>query len=186
MAATASRQARGRRARTSPSRTSSARRWTTRAGGPELREADVEGEDQGRRADDRVPDLLPDPPAPGSIHRRRAGRSRSTVREEEYSATRWSSRSPGTRQRASSEYYGVSGTDWVDAPILENPSETRTIDGRDYLLFYDGDRLRLVGFKTKKAAYWVNNTPAQSLDEGQMLSIATLDARVRAASCIGP
>ena len=72
-----------------------------------------------------------------------------------------------------SEYYGVSGTDWVDAPILANPSETRTIDGRDYLLFYDGDRLRVVGFKTKNAAYWVNNTLLQSLDEGQMLSIAT-------------
>ena len=72
-----------------------------------------------------------------------------------------------------SEYYGVSGTDWVDAPILDNPSETRTIDDRDYLLFYDGDRLRLVGFKTKAAAYWVNNTLLQSLDEGQMLSIAT-------------
>ena len=71
------------------------------------------------------------------------------------------------------EYYGISGTDWVDAPILENPSETRTIDGRDYLLFYDGDRLRLVGWKTGKAAYWVNNTLLQSLEEGQMLSIAT-------------
>ncbi len=71
------------------------------------------------------------------------------------------------------EYYGVSGTDWVDAPILSNPSETRTIDGRDYLLFYDGDRLRLVGFKTNQGAYWVNNTLLQSLDEGQMLSIAT-------------
>jgi polyisoprenyl-teichoic acid--peptidoglycan teichoic acid transferase len=72
-----------------------------------------------------------------------------------------------------SEYYGVSGTDWLDAPILDNPTETRTIDGRDYLLFYDGDRLRLVGFKTKDAAYWVNNTLPQSLEEGQMLSIAT-------------
>jgi LCP family protein required for cell wall assembly len=71
------------------------------------------------------------------------------------------------------EYYGVSGTDWVDAPILSNPSETRTIDGRDYLLFYDGDRLRLVGFKTNQGSYWVNNTLLQSLDEGQMLSIAT-------------
>ena len=71
------------------------------------------------------------------------------------------------------EYYGVSGTDWVDAPILDNPSETRTIDGKEYSLFYDGDRLRLVGWKTKDAAYWVNNTLLQSLDEGQMLSIAT-------------
>ncbi|MQA75311.1 MAG: hypothetical protein GEU88_13375 [Solirubrobacterales bacterium] len=71
------------------------------------------------------------------------------------------------------EYYGVSGTDWVDAPILANPSETRTIDGRDYLLFYDGDRLRLVGWKTGKAAYWVNNTLLQALEEGEMLSVAT-------------
>jgi hypothetical protein len=71
------------------------------------------------------------------------------------------------------EYYGVSGTDWTDVPILANPSETRTIDGQQYLLFYDGDRLRLVGWKTGKAAYWVNNTLLQSLDEGQMLSIAT-------------
>ncbi len=71
------------------------------------------------------------------------------------------------------EYYGVSGTDWVNAPILENASETRTIDGKDYLLFYDGDRLRLVGWKTSKGAYWVNNTLLQSLEEGQMLSIAT-------------
>ena len=71
------------------------------------------------------------------------------------------------------EYYGVSGTDWTDAPILENPSETRTIDGRDYMLFYDGDRLRLVAFKTKDAAYWVINTLTQTLDEDQMISIAT-------------
>ena len=72
-----------------------------------------------------------------------------------------------------SEYYGVSGTDWVDAPILANPSETRIIDGREYLLFYDGDRLRQVGWKTGQAAYWVSNSLLQALDEGEMLSIAT-------------
>jgi LCP family protein required for cell wall assembly len=71
------------------------------------------------------------------------------------------------------EYYGVSGTDWKDVPILAHPSETRTIDGKQYLLFYDGDRLRLVGWKTDKGSYWVNNTLLQSLEEGQMLSIAT-------------
>ena len=60
----------------------------------------------------------------------------------------------------------------VGTPLAEG-KETRTIDGRDYLLFYDGDRLRLVGFKTNQGAYWVNNTLLQSLDEGQMLSIAT-------------
>ena len=48
------------------------------------------------------------------------------------------------------EYYGLQGTSWRDPPILESPSETRKIRGREYLLFYNGDRLRLVGWKTKQ------------------------------------
>ena len=71
------------------------------------------------------------------------------------------------------EYYGVSGTDWQDPPILANPSDEREIDGRDYLLYYDGSRLRLVAWKTKHAAYWVNNTLSQTLTEPEMISIAT-------------
>ena len=42
------------------------------------------------------------------------------------------------------EYYGVMGTTWEDPPILDNPTETREIGGREYDLFYDGDRLRMV------------------------------------------
>ena len=48
------------------------------------------------------------------------------------------------------EYYGVQGTSWRDPPILESPSEKRKIGGREYLLFYNGDRLRLVGWKTER------------------------------------
>jgi LCP family protein required for cell wall assembly len=70
-------------------------------------------------------------------------------------------------------YYGISGTDWRDPPILAKPSETREIDGTEYLLFYDGDRLRVVGWKDAKASYWVNNTLGQLLSEDQMLGIAT-------------
>jgi polyisoprenyl-teichoic acid--peptidoglycan teichoic acid transferase len=70
------------------------------------------------------------------------------------------------------EYFGASGTDWENPPILDNPSETREIEGREYDLFYDGDRLRLIGWKTKKAAYWVNNTLLQTLDADEMLAIA--------------
>ena len=41
----------------------------------------------------------------------------------------------------------------------------RTIDGREYMLFYDGDRLRLVGWHRRdKASYWVSNTLLQTLD----------------------
>jgi polyisoprenyl-teichoic acid--peptidoglycan teichoic acid transferase len=71
-----------------------------------------------------------------------------------------------------SEHWGVSGTNWVDPPILQNPSEVREIGGRDHLLFYDGDRLRLVGWKHQGASYWVNNTLLQSLNENEMLAIA--------------
>ncbi len=80
---------------------------------------------------------------------------------------------PGSGTGLTTEFYGVSGTNWTDPPILENPSETREIDGHEFQLFYDGDRLRLVAFKTNQASYWVSNTLLQSLDEDEMLSIAT-------------
>jgi hypothetical protein len=70
------------------------------------------------------------------------------------------------------EYYGVQGTRWRDPPILEHPSETRTIKGRSFLLFFSGDRLRLVGWKTKHGSYWVSNTLLQTLSSGEMLGIA--------------
>ncbi len=69
-------------------------------------------------------------------------------------------------------YYGVSGTDWKDPPILAHPDETRTIDGRDYLLSWDGPQLRLIGWKTDKGSYWVDNTLLNALTPGQMFAIA--------------
>jgi LCP family protein required for cell wall assembly len=69
-------------------------------------------------------------------------------------------------------YYGVSGTDWADPPILENPDETKNIDGTEYLESWDGDQLRLVGWKTATGSYWVDNTLLGVLSPGQMLGIA--------------
>ncbi len=76
------------------------------------------------------------------------------------------------RTNANGEYYGVQGTTWKDPPILDDPSEERTIKGRKYLLFFAGDRLRLVGWRTPKAAYWVSNTLLQTLTKRQMMAIA--------------
>jgi polyisoprenyl-teichoic acid--peptidoglycan teichoic acid transferase len=70
------------------------------------------------------------------------------------------------------EYYGVMGTSWHDPPILDSPSETRTIRGRQYLLFYNGARLRLVGWKTRRGSYWISNTLLQTLSGKEMLGIA--------------
>jgi LCP family protein required for cell wall assembly len=79
---------------------------------------------------------------------------------------------PGEGSGLMEEYYGVSGTNWADPPILENESETREIDGRDYLLFYDGERLRMIGWKADGASYWISNTLLQSLDANEMIEIA--------------
>jgi polyisoprenyl-teichoic acid--peptidoglycan teichoic acid transferase len=70
------------------------------------------------------------------------------------------------------EYYGLQGTTWRDPPILANPSEERKVGKRNYELHYDGDRLRIVAWRTSKAVYWVSNTLLQSLTERQMMAIA--------------
>ncbi len=70
-------------------------------------------------------------------------------------------------------YYGVTGVNWRDPPILKNPSETRRIEGRDYLLYYEKDRLRLIGWTTGSGAYWVINTLTRALSEDEMIAVAT-------------
>jgi polyisoprenyl-teichoic acid--peptidoglycan teichoic acid transferase len=69
-------------------------------------------------------------------------------------------------------YYGMSGTDWPDPPILDHPDETRTINGTDYLLSWDGPALRLIGWKTDHGSYWIDNTLLNVLTPGQMFAIA--------------
>lgn len=69
------------------------------------------------------------------------------------------------------EYYGIQGTTWTSAPILDKPDETRTVNGRRLQLYYVGGRLRLVALVTKRAAYWVSNTLLLSLTNKQMLAI---------------
>jgi polyisoprenyl-teichoic acid--peptidoglycan teichoic acid transferase len=70
------------------------------------------------------------------------------------------------------EYYGLQGMAWKDPPVLKDPSEKRELGNREYELHYDGDRLRLVAWRTDKAAYWVSNTLLQTLSERQMMAIA--------------
>jgi LCP family protein required for cell wall assembly len=70
------------------------------------------------------------------------------------------------------EYYGIQGMTWREPPILDDPSETRRVNGRKLELFYDGRRLRLVAWRTKRAVYWVSNTLTQSLNSRQMVAIA--------------
>jgi hypothetical protein len=76
------------------------------------------------------------------------------------------------------EYYGVQGTTWQDPPILDGASEQRKVGKRTFELHYDGDRLRLVAWRTPKAVYWVANTLLQTLSERQMMAIARSTRRL--------
>jgi LCP family protein required for cell wall assembly len=77
------------------------------------------------------------------------------------------------------QYYGVQGTTWQGPPILDNPSERRRMAGRDYELFYDGNRLKIVSWRSGKAVYWISNTLLQSLSNQKMLALARSVGRVR-------
>jgi LCP family protein required for cell wall assembly len=70
------------------------------------------------------------------------------------------------------EYYGVQGMTWRYPPILDDPHETITRNGRKLMVFRDGRRVRLVAWRTKRAVYWVANTLTQSLSSEQMIGIA--------------
>jgi polyisoprenyl-teichoic acid--peptidoglycan teichoic acid transferase len=77
------------------------------------------------------------------------------------------------------EYYGVQGMTWRYPPILDDPDGTRTVDGRKLKLYYDGSHLRLVAWRTKRAAYWVTNTLSQSIPNDRLIAIAGSVRRIR-------
>jgi LCP family protein required for cell wall assembly len=70
------------------------------------------------------------------------------------------------------EYYGLQGTTWKDPPILKGPDKRKKYGKRGFDIYYDGDRVRLVAWRTDQAVYWVTNTLLQTLSEKQMLQIA--------------
>ena len=70
------------------------------------------------------------------------------------------------------EYYGVQGLAWKYPPILDNPDDTRTVNGRKLMLYYDGSHLRLVAWRTKNAVYWVSNTLTLSIPNSRLTAIA--------------
>ena len=76
------------------------------------------------------------------------------------------------------QYYGIEGMSWKSPPILDDPSEEVRMRGRKYQLFYDGNRLRLVAWRTPRAVYWVSNSLSETLTNKQMLAIARSLSRV--------
>lgn len=70
-------------------------------------------------------------------------------------------------------YFGMQGVQgWADPPILSNPSETRSIHGRDYDIFLDGDRVKLIAWRRGESVYWLSNSLLQALTNDQMVGMA--------------
>jgi hypothetical protein len=70
-------------------------------------------------------------------------------------------------------YFGVQGIQgWSDPPILSNPSETRTIHGREYDIYIDGDRVKMIAWHRGDNTYWISNSLLQVLTNDQMVGIA--------------
>jgi LCP family protein required for cell wall assembly len=77
-----------------------------------------------------------------------------------------------TYSTGSNEYWGVQEVGWEDPPILDGASVTRTINGRQYALYFDRAKLHMVAFQQNGASYWVVNTLLNRLSNETMLAIA--------------
>jgi LCP family protein required for cell wall assembly len=138
---------------------------------PGLEDTRREGEDQAVLADPklRFPFYFPTVRVSGSSYSGTEPRiyTLKDERGKKHQAYRLVLRAPGI-----GEFYGVQGLTWKAPPILDDPDRTIRRGNRRLRLYYDGKRLRLVAWKTKRGVYWVTNTLTQSIGEDQMIEIA--------------
>jgi LCP family protein required for cell wall assembly len=70
------------------------------------------------------------------------------------------------------EYWGVQALEWKDPPAIADPSATRTIAGRTYLLFSQDKSLHMVAWQENGVTYWVVNTLDDLLPNHTMMALA--------------
>jgi polyisoprenyl-teichoic acid--peptidoglycan teichoic acid transferase len=70
-------------------------------------------------------------------------------------------------------YFGLQGIrGWSDPPILDDPSLTKEINGREYDIFVDGENVKLVAWRRGDNSYWVSNDVLRTLSNEQMIGMA--------------
>ena len=136
-----------------------------------LEDASVEGENMAVLADPKLdfPFYFPELRTLGSVY---AGTEPPIYRLRDENGKRHDAYRLVLRAPGIGNYYGVQGMSWKAPPILDNPDDIVRRNGRRLQLYYDGSRLRLVAWKTKRGAYWVSNTLMQTLSKAEMLEIA--------------
>jgi hypothetical protein len=70
------------------------------------------------------------------------------------------------------QYYGVQGTTWQDPPILNSPTQTKAVNGKQLMLYANGGKLSLVAWRTPRAVYWISNTLTDDIPNRQLVAIA--------------
>ena len=70
-------------------------------------------------------------------------------------------------------YWHVQEMRWTNPPAIASPDGVKTVDGVQYLQFYNGQRLHMVAFKMKRNLYWVTNTIDNELPDDVMMALAT-------------
>jgi polyisoprenyl-teichoic acid--peptidoglycan teichoic acid transferase len=71
------------------------------------------------------------------------------------------------------DYFGVQGVaGWEDPPILDDPTEEKTVNGREYSIYTDSGKIKLVAWHRGENSYWISNSLQQSLSNEQMMGIA--------------
>jgi LCP family protein required for cell wall assembly len=73
---------------------------------------------------------------------------------------------------AGNVYWQIEETNWADAPILRNPTDTVTLHGRKFQLYTAGGNIHMVVLRVGGASYWVVNTLRDELSNETMLAIA--------------
>jgi polyisoprenyl-teichoic acid--peptidoglycan teichoic acid transferase len=72
-----------------------------------------------------------------------------------------------------SHYFGVQGIrGWSNPPILEDPSLTKTINGRDYDIYVDGENVKMVAWRRGDNVYWISNDLLRTFSNDQMIGMA--------------
>jgi LCP family protein required for cell wall assembly len=70
-------------------------------------------------------------------------------------------------------YFGLQGIrGWQDPPILEAPHDDMKIDGREFRVYSEGDRIRLIAWFDRGNTYWISNSLLLTLTNNQMLGMA--------------
>jgi hypothetical protein len=69
-------------------------------------------------------------------------------------------------------YWGIEETRFTKAPILANPDQRRTLEGRTYQFYFNGSHIHMVAFIEHGTAYWVQNTLRDDMSNADMIAIA--------------